>query len=59
MLLAKADNTYQTLTITDIIKTDMLYIVLKKMRTKTASHEIQFDIALEIMHCAHNLQISQ
>ena len=59
MLLAEADNTYQTLTITDIIKTDMLYIVLKKIRTKTASHGIQFDIALVIMHCAHNLQISQ
>ena len=59
MLLAEADSTYQTLTIPGITKTDLLYIVLKKIRTKTASHGIQFDIALEIMHCVHKLQISQ
>ena len=59
MLLTEADNTYQTLTTPGITKTDLLYIVLKKIRTKTALHGIQFDIALEIMHCVHNLQISQ
>ena len=59
MLLAEAVSTYQTLTTPGITKTDLLYIVLKKIRTKTASHGIQFDIALEIMHCVHNLQISQ
>ena len=59
MLLAETDNTYQTLTIPGITKTDLLYIVLKKIRTKRASQGIQFDIALEITHCGYNLQISQ
>ena len=35
----------------------LLYIVLKKITTNTPSQRTLIVLLLEIMHCAHNLQI--
>ena len=58
MLSAEA-KTLDGMTIPDIKKTNLkivlLYTVLKKKTTNTSSHRTAF----EIIHCSHNLEISQ
>ena len=51
----------ETLIIPDSTRTEsnnILYIVLKKIRTNTALHGTQFDIALGNHECACTLQIN-